>query len=143
MSEPKNLSLRTRTFAGINPPWTCDDVTDLHRRFEAGETPEDIAEQQGRSAGSVRRKINELGLASVSAGALMREPLYDDTQAGIDRDLAFQSALRAAIEAGTERAPIGVHTAPCTKAPRFIDPRHSRDASFATSPTALCADLGE
>jgi hypothetical protein len=37
-----------------------------------------------------------------------------------DRDEAFCVRMRAAIEAGLEKAPIGVVTTPGTKSPKFV-----------------------
>jgi hypothetical protein len=49
------------------------------------------------------------------------EEIQEDVQPGhVLNDQAFCAAMRAAIEAGLENAPIGVVTTPGTKHPRYI-----------------------
>ena len=47
-------------------------------------------------------------------------PLTNGGRSHFDMDEAFCARMRAAIEAGLERAPIGVVTTPGTKNPKYV-----------------------
>ena len=58
-------------------------------------------------------------------------------------DNLFQASMALAIEAGLERAPIGIYK---TNANSSFSPRHfvpAQRASGCSSPAGLCADAGE
>lgn len=76
----------------------------------------------------------ELGLACDDPGKGIEDRSPTDN---IDRDTAFQSAMRAAIALGLERVTVGVVTAFGTRAPT-AQPRAT--SVTYTSPAASCVD---
>lgn len=44
--------------------WPADADAELRRRYEAGETARHIAMKMGRTAGTISRRITELGIAA-------------------------------------------------------------------------------
>jgi len=43
-------------------PWSADEERDVSRRFEAGESPSEIAQAIGRSRGAIETRLRRLGL---------------------------------------------------------------------------------
>lgn len=90
--------------------WTIAEEAMLVTGFHAGIRPEHMAEALRKTPGSVRWKLNQLGLATQPcAPPGSPKPRYEERNTESRRgDLAFKRAMLAAIKAGTENPVIGV-----------------------------------
>jgi hypothetical protein len=99
-----------------------------------------------RRIGCSRDKADERAKSYLGLGPrTVKVPHVPSTEAKqtpdaiVSQDQRFQAAMMTAIEAGTERAPIGVCEEPGTKKPRLMEAT-SPIGSGLGSPTAMCAD---
>jgi hypothetical protein len=87
--------------------WTLAEEALLICGFRAGIAPDEIARVLRKTPGSVRWKLNRLGLVAPPGAprGKSRQQAPDDTQHRRDRrgDLAFKRAMLRAIRAGAER----------------------------------------
>jgi hypothetical protein len=86
--------------------WTQAEEAQLIDDFHAGIELDDIAAALGKTPGSVRWKLTQLGLDSLPcAPPGTPKPQYDEQHLAHRRgDLAFKRAMLTAIRAGAERA---------------------------------------
>jgi hypothetical protein len=123
--------------------WTPAEETVLVTGIRAGLTPERMADALRKTPGSVRWKLNALGLQGgnpQATGATSQTVTWEDYRAR-QGDLAFKRAMLKAIASGAEnavpcvvRAKPGAHYIPCVPAPS--------DSGYRSS-AALAAELGE
>ncbi len=125
-----------------NPDWTPARDADLARDFAAGIEPVVIAEALGCTPGSVRGRINKLGLAVAACGPPDdTRPRQDDNTRGRRGDLAFKRAMLAAIHSGAEtvRAEVVRGRAPT----HWVRPLYGESILGYRSSAGLAAELGE
>ncbi len=86
--------------------WTQAEEATLVTGFRDGSPPDDLAGTLGKTPGSVRWKLNQLGLVTLPcAPPGIPKPQYDAQELAHRRgDLAFKRAMLLAIRAGAERA---------------------------------------
>jgi len=92
--------------------WTPAEESMLVVAFRAGASPECIARTVRKTPGSVRWKLNRLGLTTLGCGPA-DEPKahrHDQTLAARRGDRAFRRAMLAAIRRGAERIKAGTIT---------------------------------
>ena len=121
--------------------WTAAEEAMLVAGFGAGMTPDRIADALRKTPGSVRWKLNRLGLVTLPcAPPGSAKPQYDEQDLAHRRgDLAFKRAMLMAIRAGTERAPPAVVRRRATHYVRRIIP--VIESGYRSS-AGLAADLG-
>ena len=90
--------------------WTQAQESMLVTGFHAGIRPEHMADALRKTPGSVRWKLNQLGLATQPcAPPGTPKPQYDERDTESRRgDLAFKRAMLGAIRSGAERVRPGV-----------------------------------
>jgi len=122
--------------------WTLAEETMLVSAFRGGIGPERIAETLRKTPGSVRWKLNRLGLTTLACGpADVPKTQRDDHDLKLQRaDLAFQRAMLRAIKGGTERARPGVIK---SAAARYIPRVVAMVESGYRSSAGYTADMGE
>ena len=121
--------------------WTSAQESMLVTGFRAGIKPEHMAEALRKTPGSVRWKLNQLGLTRLPCappGAAKSQ--YDEESAGRRRgDLAFKRAMLCAIHAGTERVRPEVRRSRTTRYVRHVIP--AIDSGYRSS-AGYTADMG-
>lgn len=125
-----------------NPEWTAARDAELARDFAAGIEAEVIAAALGCTPGSVRFRINKLGLAPAACGPPdATRPQQDDNTKDRRGDLAFKRAMLAAIRTGAEtvRAEVMRARGPA----HWVRPLHGESIIGYRSSAALAAELGE
>lgn len=90
----------------VENAWTQAEEAQLIDDFRSGIELNDIAVTLGKTPGSVRWKLTQLGLDALPcAPPGTPKPQYDEQHLAHRRgDLAFKRAMLAAIRAGTEHA---------------------------------------
>jgi len=121
--------------------WTPTQETMLVTGFRAGMTLEHMADALRKTPGSVRWKLNELGLTRLPCappGAAKAQ--YDEESVGRRRgDLAFKRAMLCAIHAGTERVRPEVRRSRASRYVPHIIP--AIDSGYRSS-AGYTADMG-
>ncbi len=121
--------------------WTQTEETMLVAGFRDGGTPDELADALGKTPGSVRWKLNVLGLVTLPcAPPGARKPQYDEQELAHRRgDLAFKRAMLLAIRAGAERAQPVVIRRRVTRYVRRIIP--AVESGYRSS-AGFAADMG-
>jgi hypothetical protein len=123
--------------------WTQLDEAILVFGFQAGITPDRMAEALRKTPGSVRWKLNQLGLAKLPCappGTPKPQPQYDEQHRNDRRgDLAFKRAMLSAMSGGAERARLGVIRSCAARYVRHIIPEVE---SGYRSSAGYTADMG-
>jgi hypothetical protein len=138
--EQKDAS-NTQESAMAENEWTGAEEATLVTGFHAGNTPEQLAHGLRKTPGSVRWKLNQMGLTTLPcAPPGTAKPQYDEPSAAVRRaDLAFKRAMLFAIKAGAERARPGVITSHASHYVRRITPMIE---SGYRSSAGYTADMG-
>lgn len=124
-----------------NPDWTDARDAMLTMGFRAGDTPDDLAVVLACTPGSVRCRLNKLGLTVIAcAPPDGTRPQQDDNTKMRRGDLAFQRAMLKAIRSGAEKACVGV--VPERGRVHWVRPLHGDPINPYGSPGALAAELG-
>lgn len=125
------------------PAYTDDEYAQLRAMWRANVPSPEIADRLGKTVGSVMNRALFLGLGLREIDewpqSTVSEFQFSERQMH-DMDIAFQSAVRAAIKVGQEHPPEGIDRRPGTERPKFI-----RAASMPSmgSPAAMCMDDGD
>jgi len=121
--------------------WTQAQESMLVTSFQAGLTPERMAPALCKTPGSVRWKLNQLGLVTLPcAPPGVAKPQYNERGTTTRRgDLAFKRAMLSAIHAGTERVQPGVIRSRTTRYVRRVIPMI--DCGYRSS-AGYAADMG-
>jgi len=122
--------------------WTLAEESMLVTACCGGIRPERIAEALRKTPGSVRWKLNRLGLTARGCGPAAIHKIYRDDQSIAVRrsDLAFQRAMLKAIKRSAERARPGVIT---SAAARYIPRVMPMVESGYRSSAGYVADMGQ
>jgi hypothetical protein len=121
--------------------WTHAQESMLVTGFHAGIRLEHMADALGKTPGSVRWKLNQLGLTTLPcAPPGISKPQYDEQSVAVRRgDLAFKRAMLFAIKAGAERVRPGVIKSRATRYVRRVIP--AVESGYRSS-AGYVADLG-
>jgi hypothetical protein len=123
--------------------WTNDEDIILRDHWFSGKRKKAIGTAMGRTASSIASRAKVLGLAGV-----IKQNRVEPDSTNLERvnntadDIAFQNAMRAAIAAGLEHAPIGVVKDSRPPKPTFYPTRVAFHGSGCSSPANVCAELG-
>ncbi|HEY2137904.1 MAG TPA: hypothetical protein VGH49_18610 [Xanthobacteraceae bacterium] len=139
MSTPER---RTERPAERHTPWTAAEESMLVTGFHAGIAPEHMAQALRKTPGSVRWKLNGLGLLkgnTYATGPTSPTVTMEDYRNRLG-DLAFKRAMLAAIASGAEKVvPCVVRAGPGAHYVRRVDA--PSDIGYRSS-AALAAELG-
>lgn len=121
--------------------WTQAEESMLVSGFHAGIAPQRMADALRKTPGSVRWKLNQLGLVTMPcAPPGAAKPQYDEQALTVRRgDLAFKRAMLGAIRAGAERVRPGVIKSRAERYVRRIIP--ATESGYRSS-AGYTADLG-
>jgi hypothetical protein len=121
--------------------WTQAEEAMLVTGFHAGIAPRHMANVLRKTPGSVRWKLNQLGLTTLPcAPPGAAKPQYDEQRLEMRRgDLAFKRAMLGAIKSGAERVRPGVIKSRATRYVRHVIP--AIESGYRSS-AGYTADLG-
>jgi hypothetical protein len=121
--------------------WTQAQKSMLVTGFHAGIEPGHMADALGKTPGSVRWKLNQLGLTTLPcAPPGAAKPQYDEQSLTTRRgDLAFKRAMLGAIHAGAERVQPGVIRSRASRYVRRVIP--AIESGYRSS-AGYTADMG-
>jgi hypothetical protein len=121
--------------------WTHAEESMLVTGFHAGIKPEHMADALRKTPGSVRWKLNQMGLTTLPcAPPGTAKPQYDEQSLAVRRgDLAFKRAMLFAIKAGAERAQPVVIKSRASRYVRRVTP--SIESGYRSS-AGYTADMG-
>jgi hypothetical protein len=123
--------------------WTPAEESMLVAAFRDGTSPERIARALRKTPGSVRWKLNRLGLTTLGCGPAAVPKIHRDDQilAAQRGDRAFRRAMLAAIRRGAERAQSG--TVKSTAKQHYIPRVTPTTESGYRSSAGYAADMGQ
>jgi hypothetical protein len=126
----------------IQKKWSNDEDIILRDHWFAGKRKKAIASAMGRTASSIQSRAKVLGLPGIIKQNRVEPDTNIEHANNAAEDNAFQAAMRAAIDAGLERAPIGVVKDTRPPKPTHFPTRMAFHGSGCSSPANVCAELG-